>query len=64
MSNLQKPIRQIITALGVRKAATALGVSKESLKSVLAGLDVRPGTIALLEKNIGPALAALKKKAA
>ena len=37
---------------GVKRTAVALGISRESLLGVIAGMPVRPGTLALIRERV------------
>jgi hypothetical protein len=54
----QEFAKRLVQERGPRAAAALLGLSRTSLASVVAGFDVTPGTLALLE------LARLKRSAA
>jgi len=62
MTQLQSKINELVKKIGMRPAALHFGCSYESLKSVIAGLPVRPGTLALIEANLKKPAAAPKKK--
>lgn len=49
---LLKEIRALVAAAGEVRAATALGVSLNTLSRVLAGLTVRKKTLALLKERL------------
>lgn len=55
MSDLRKRVRALVDARGVDRAARALGLTKEPVLRFCAGLEVRAGTIALVERNIDAA---------
>ena len=52
LSALQGRVSQLIKRKGTVGAATALGVSREALVRVAAGLSVRAGTIALIRQSL------------
>lgn len=45
-------LRATVAALGTLPAAARLGVNRESLLRLLAGLPVRRGTLALIHQNL------------
>jgi hypothetical protein len=45
-------VANLIKKEGMAKAVKRLGISREAASRVAAGLNVRPGTIALAEKNL------------
>ena len=51
--NLRKRTAKLIDDLGVKGACRALGVSREALARVAAGIAVRAGTLALVAGSVG-----------
>lgn len=49
---LQATVRQAITQRGIASVARQLGVSRQSLASLVAGLPVRRGTILVIESGL------------
>jgi hypothetical protein len=45
-------VREVVDELGLEGASRALGVSREPIARVMAGLDVRQGTLALLAAGL------------
>lgn len=52
-SALRKKVHDRTTEDGVGATATAIGISREALSRAIAGLPVRAGTVAMIEKAVG-----------
>lgn len=48
----EERIREAVTRLGAAEVARRLGVTTESVARILAGIDVRRGTMALVSKAL------------
>lgn len=49
---VRRAVRQLIDAVGTAKAAKTLGLGRETLARVVAGLVVRRGTLSLLRERL------------
>ena len=50
---LRSQVRTLVRDVGAVEAARQLGLSRLTTLAILAGIDVRPGSIALAEARIG-----------
>jgi hypothetical protein len=57
-ADLKQHVSVLVQQLGPRDAAKKLGVSRDTAISVAAGLDVMPGSLALIMAHAGVAPAA------
>jgi hypothetical protein len=52
---LQAAVRALVNTYKIAEAARRLGVSRESVTRIVAGMTVRAGTLALVRSKLGEA---------
>ncbi len=55
---LQTAVADLLARVGIQRTARTLGVSREALARVAAGVTVRPGTLALIRQRLSETKAA------
>lgn len=50
---LKQAVRELVEREGVLRASQIVGLGRETLTRIVAGLDVRRGSIALAERQLG-----------
>jgi hypothetical protein len=51
--DLRDEVKRLVGECGDKAAAEAIGISRATVARVLAGLDLAPGTLALLRERFG-----------